>query len=208
MFYYRQVKYAFCSANYSSNELTHCGVDDNLGVNRPVMVNRICDGFVDCPGAVDEDGTLAECQVDNRVNTLYNKSCCETYLVDGVKYSFAGDTEGIPFYYSSEEKLYIIYVNWIKSWYHATSNDTNDFYYYDENSKETPCPPMLDWLSHTIVACLANGPVAATSGLEEFSLSKTYANLRRWPTRPELEYEQSNAVRFICSCFLLTVLFL
>jgi len=193
-----EIQYAFCSANYSSNELTHCGVQDNLGMYPPLLVSRICDGFIDCPGGVDEDGTLGECQIDQMVATVNDHlqdsdvtSCCQTYLLDGVEYSHAGHKNGIPFYYSSQEELYLLYVDWMVSWFLATSNDTDEMYYYDENSEASPCPPTSDW-ALTTVTCLVNGPVATPDGLEEFSLEKTYANVLSWTVQTSTECDENN----------------
>ena len=40
-----------------------CVQGDQLGENRPVYKDRICDGFVDCYHQSDEDGRLAQCQI-------------------------------------------------------------------------------------------------------------------------------------------------
>ena len=42
-------------------------------MNRPLIVNRICDGYIDCPDGIDEDGTLGESRDSETARHLYQK---------------------------------------------------------------------------------------------------------------------------------------
>ena len=51
-------------------------------MNRPLIKNRICDGVIDCPDAVDENGELGTCAFVK----LDGTECCQTYLADGEEF--------------------------------------------------------------------------------------------------------------------------
>ena len=40
------------------SEFQMCGAKDQLGHERPVLVDRICDNVKDCENGADEDGTI------------------------------------------------------------------------------------------------------------------------------------------------------
>ena len=40
------------------SEFQMCGAEDQLGHERPVLVDRICDNVKDCENGADEDGTI------------------------------------------------------------------------------------------------------------------------------------------------------
>ena len=48
-------------------------MNDNLQMNRPLIVNRICDGYIDCPDGIDEDGTLGESRDSEAARLPYRK---------------------------------------------------------------------------------------------------------------------------------------
>ena len=72
-------KYLYCDADYPTKNLTHCGINDKLGMNRPLLKSRICDGVEDCPNGVDESilgncktGTLNETSLQQfDINLVY-----------------------------------------------------------------------------------------------------------------------------------------
>ena len=51
-------------------------------MNRPLMRSRICDGIVDCPDSVDENGQLGTCAFDEVDGT----QCCQTYAAGGEEF--------------------------------------------------------------------------------------------------------------------------
>ena len=40
------------------SEFQMCGAKDQLGHERPILVDRICDNVKDCENGADEDGTI------------------------------------------------------------------------------------------------------------------------------------------------------
>ena len=131
--------------------------------------------------------------------------CCTTYLVDGIRYVHKGSAGGKPYYYSNDDNLYLIFVDWMESWYHSTSNDLYDFYYYDTVRSTASCPPMLNWLSGTTVTCLSNGILTEPTGLETFSIHKIYQNVPNFTSPPE---KQSSSTTISLYCSLLALIFL
>ena len=51
-------------------------------MNRPLIVNRICDGYIDCPNGIDEDGTLGESRDSEAARLPYQKYNLEWTHID------------------------------------------------------------------------------------------------------------------------------
>merc|ERR1719494_1552555 len=101
------------------------------------MKKRICDGYADCPDAVDETGVLGTC-----LNELIpDTTCCNTYRVDGYDYEYIGMESSKPKYYSSETTNYLIYLGGI--WYYSQTDlsDVSEFKYFYYVTSADSCPP-------------------------------------------------------------------
>ena len=164
---------------------------DNLAHNRPILKSRLCDGYIDCPNGVDEDGTLAVCKPEAKLEAF---DCCQTYTLRGNNYEFVEVIDNRPVFYSAAVERYIVYISYTKKWYVATSKSVyENFAFYDEHSSNTKsepcqegchisfddepasiCPPMKGWESGDMVLCKSNGTTSLSDTLEVFCIDRIH----------------------------------
>ena len=68
--------------DFEPRETTFSGNTDELDQNRPLIKNRICDGIIDCPDSVDENGQLGTCSYEKVGGT----ECCQVYIAGGEEF--------------------------------------------------------------------------------------------------------------------------
>ena len=62
----------YCDAISPTMNLAECAGPDQIGIKRPLFVDLICDGFVDCFDLSDENGKLQKCDEDKARHPLAN----------------------------------------------------------------------------------------------------------------------------------------
>ena len=65
------------NTHYINKETTNCAGKDRIGIIRPVFNDRICDGFVDCFDASDENNVLGQCEIDNELHPFVGNPSVE-----------------------------------------------------------------------------------------------------------------------------------
>ena len=70
-----QIQELYCKKNpkFEYKEHVMCASPDELGFNRPVFVDRICDGIKDCHDGSDENESMFQCRK--------HLGCCEAYYL-------------------------------------------------------------------------------------------------------------------------------
>lgn len=95
-----QEMYCTKNPNFELKEHVMCTQPDELGFYRPVFVDRICDGIIDCHDGSDEDESRFEC-----LRPL-NESCCDKYRLWDysyenpmlIEYKNAGQVLNVTYY--------------------------------------------------------------------------------------------------------------
>ena len=58
-----QAAFRYCKPRgFHPKETIDCKTPDGAGVIRKVFLNRLCDGYIDCPNGEDENGDMAKCK--------------------------------------------------------------------------------------------------------------------------------------------------
>ena len=90
--YQFQAKYCSTeSIEESEASTTQCLLEDHLGFQRPIFLNRICDGVPDCVNGEDElklerGHSLGDCLMEK--TTSRTGGCCSTLIVNGEECTF------------------------------------------------------------------------------------------------------------------------
>ena len=178
-----QVIWAYCNDDADKGnpkETVSCPSVDQVGYTRPVYVDRLCDGRLDCHNGEDESGSLAKCIPESLIETGGSAGCCESYIVK------SPHSPAIEYKY--EEGTYsLTHGNWVNSnnssqlifrididgplkgmWIHSVSGKPENGIAYSAFSNEvnpinSACPPTDSmWTTgngiNFSVICKSSGP--------------------------------------------------
>ena len=181
-----QVIWAYCNDDADKGnpkDNVSCPSVDQVGYTRPVYVDRLCDGKLDCHNGEDENGWLAKCIPEALIETGNSAGCCKSYIVkkpfdiNAIEYKF--EEGSYPYTHgnwvnpdnSSELLLRFDVVGpYEGTWMHAVAGEPGDeeVFSYTATSNEinptnTACPPT-DKMWHDSagnqfsVLCKSSGP--------------------------------------------------
>jgi len=94
-------------------------------------------------------------------------------IVNGIDYEYAGMHQSKPKYYSAATTHFLIYVG--TNWYYSTSDDLDNFFYFDFVASTSSCPSVTGWEAVSVVC--KNTGTSSYGSLATFSIDKIYASV-------------------------------
>ena len=165
-----QLIWSYCNDDADQGnpkDTIQCGSDDNLNVNRPVYLDRLCDNRRDCHNGEDEAGEaggLAECIPAEIINdgSAWD-GCCGNYFLDGVELvPGANDFNGSPTYVNPSDTSRALVRMSNGRWAYSAEGipSSNSFAIFGGQPVDTgsTCPPT----DNTLVGWADGGVLAGT----------------------------------------------
>ena len=162
----RQVIENYCRGRedvFDHKKTVQCTSEDRVvsGLYREVYVDRICDGFVDCPEAEDELGGLGAC-ITFQTNTP-TIACCSIIEIDSIECHYDLERFNGRNVYKCEDDDNHVILHMYGKWLETRSGFPSMWGYNTWNyiQSDNICPPIGPWTTNGrqlgYVFCMSSG---------------------------------------------------